>query len=85
MIDHAPEVLVENVEEVSLLSHIKQELVVLQVVVLDGLRRVKVLLNLVDAVLECAEGLVAHLTKVERVKVRLLGLETKQFFRQGWL
>ena len=68
MVDDSSEVLVKDVEEVSLLSNVKQELIVFDIIVLaDRIIRIKVSLNLVDAILKCADGLIAHLAEIERV------------------
>ena len=66
MVDDSSKVLIEDVEEVSLLSHVKQELIVFDIIVLaDRIIRIKVSLNLVDAILKCADGLIAHLAEIE--------------------
>ena len=66
MVDYSSKVLIEDVEEVSLLSHVKQELIVFDIIVLaNRVIRIKVSLNLVDAILKCADGLIAHLAEIE--------------------
>ena len=68
MVDDSSEVLVKDVEEVSLLSNVEQELIVFDIIVLaDRIIRIKVSLNLVDAILKCADGLIAHLAEIKRV------------------
>ena len=68
MVDDSSKVLVKDVEEVSLLSNVEQELIVFDIIVLaDRIIRIKVSLNLVDAILECADGLIAHLAEIKRV------------------
>ena len=66
MVDDSSEVLIKDVEEVSLLSHVEQELIVFDIIVLaDRIIRIKVSLNLVDAILKCADGLITHLAEIE--------------------
>jgi len=62
--DYASEVLIEDVQEVPLLGHIEEELVVLNVVSLERLVGVEVLLDLVDGFLQRRKCLVANLSQI---------------------
>ena len=66
MIDDPSEVLIKDVEEVSLLGHVEQELIVFDIIVLaNGIIWIKVSLNLVDAILKCVDCLIAHFAEIE--------------------
>ena len=65
MIDDPSEVLIKDVEEVSLLGHVEQELIVFDIIVLaNRIIWIKVSLNLVDAILECVDCLIAHFAEI---------------------
>ena len=65
MIDNPSEVLIKDVEEVSLLSHVEQELIVFDIIVLGNrIIWIKVFLNLVNAILECVNCLIAYLAEI---------------------
>ena len=80
--DDSFEVLVENVEEVALLGHIDEQLVVLNVVTLQGELRVKVSLDFINSLLQSLECLETDFPQVQRVKVSLLVLEANQSLRE---
>ena len=68
MVYDPSEVLIKDVEEVSLLCHVEQELIVFNIIVLtNGFIWIEVSLNFVDAILQCTDGLIAHLAQIERV------------------
>ena len=65
MIDDPSEVLIKDVEEVSLLGHVEQELIVFDIIVLaNRIIWIKVSLNLVDAILENVDCLIAYLAEI---------------------
>ena len=65
MIDDPSEVLIKDVEEISLLSHVEQELIVFDIIVLaNRIIWIKVSLNLVDAILENVDCLIAYLAEI---------------------
>ena len=65
MIDDPSEVLIKDVEEVSLLSYIEQELIVFDIIVLaNRIIWIKVSLNLVNAILEYIDCLIAHFAEI---------------------
>ena len=66
MIDDPSEVLIKDVKEVSLLCHVEQELIVFDIIVLaNRIIWIKVFLNLVNAILECVDCLIAYLAEIE--------------------
>lgn len=64
VIYHTSKVNVEDVQKVSLLGHVQEQLIVLNVVTLNGLIRIKMLLHFIDTLLQCVKSIVTDFTQV---------------------
>ena len=65
MIDDSAEVLIEDVQKVSLLSDVKEQLIVLNIVAFNWLIWIKVLLDFIDALLQRVKCVVADLSQIQ--------------------
>ena len=65
VIDDSAEVLIEDVQKVSLLSDVKEQLIVLNIVAFNWLIWIKVLLDFIDALLQRVKRVVAHLSQIQ--------------------
>ena len=65
VIDDTTEVLVEDVQKVSLLSDVKEQLIVLNIVAFNWLIWIEVLLYFIDAFLQRVKRVVADLSQIQ--------------------
>ena len=74
MIDHSPEIMIEIVQKISLLSQIREELVAVNVI-FCWVFRIKMLLDCPQTVLNCVKALKTDFTQIQRLDIGLLRLE----------
>ena len=65
VIDDTTEVLIEDVQKVSLLSDVKEQLIVLNIVAFNWLIWIEVLLYFIDALLQRVKRVVADLSQIQ--------------------
>ena len=65
VIDDTTEVLIEDVQKVSLLSDVKEQLIVLNIVAFNWLIWIEVLLYFIDAFLQRVKRVVADLSQIQ--------------------